>query len=107
MNELVGLSAPASVANISTCAGMEDYNSWGPRAAAKARRAVELCTNVVAIELLIASQAIELHRPLHSGEGVERAHDVIRTVVPPLLADRQLTDDIAAIAGLIRAGAFL
>lgn len=107
VNELVGLSAPASVANISTCAGMEDYNSWGPRAAAKARRAVELCTDVVAIELLIASQALELHRPLHSGEGVERVHDLIRTVVPPLLADRQLTDDISAIAGLIRAGKLL
>ena len=103
-NELIGLANPASVVNISTCAGMEDYNSWGPRAAAKARRAVELCTSVVAIELLIASQAIELHRPLRSGRSVEAAHKTIRGVVPPLLADRQLSGDIAAIAGLIRSG---
>ncbi len=103
-NELIGLANPASVANISTCAGMEDYNSWGPRAAAKARRAIELCTSVVAIELLIASQAIELHRPLRSGRSVEAAHKSIRSIVPPLLADRALSADIAAIAQLIRSG---
>jgi len=94
-NELIGLANPASVANITTCAGMEDYNSWGPRAAAKARRAVELCTNVV---------AIELHRPLRSGRSVEAAHKSIRSIVPPLLADRPLSADIAAIAQLIRSG---
>ena len=35
-NEIIGLCTPASVANLSTSAGMEDYNSWGPRSAAKA-----------------------------------------------------------------------
>src|SRR5690606_32822149 len=39
-NEMIGLANPASVANLSTSAGMEDYNSFGPRSAAKARRAM-------------------------------------------------------------------
>ncbi len=105
-NELVGLAAPASVANISTCAGMEDYNSWGPRAAAKAQRAVSLARSVVAIELLCGAQALEFHRPLISGQGVERAYDAVRRVVAPLEGDRSPSADIASIEKLISEGSF-
>jgi histidine ammonia-lyase len=104
-NEIVGLATPASVANLPTSAGIEDYNSFGPRAAAKARRALELTRTVVAIELLCAAQALDRHRPLRSGDAVERAHGRIREVVAPLTADRALTADIEAIDRLIAAGA--
>lgn len=106
VNELATLSTPASVINIPTCAGMEDYNSFGPRAAAKAARAVELCRSVVSIELLCAAEAIEYQRPLRSGHAVERAHATLRRVVPRLTDDRSPAPDIATIAGLIRAGVF-
>jgi histidine ammonia-lyase len=106
VNEMIGLANPASVANISTCAGMEDYNSFGPRSAAKARRSLELAQRVVAIELLCAAQALEHHRPLRSGVGVERAYRAIRKVVRPLRDDRPLTADIEAVAGLVRDGIF-
>jgi histidine ammonia-lyase len=105
-NELITLSTPASVSNVPTCAGMEDYNSFGPRAAAKARRGVELARNVVAIELLCAAQAIEHHRPLRSGALVEQAHALIRETVPRLEEDRSPTPDIQAIARMIERGAF-
>jgi histidine ammonia-lyase len=105
-NELIGLATPASVANLSTSAGMEDYNSWGPRSAAKARRALELARNVVAIELLSASEALEHHRPLKSSKPVEEAHKLIRSRVPRLTADRPPAPDIAAIAELIGNGSF-
>ncbi|MGP1345856.1 MAG: histidine ammonia-lyase [Phycisphaerales bacterium] len=105
-NELITLSTPASVSNITTCAGMEDYNSFGPRAAAKARRALELARQVVAIELLCAAEAIEYHRPLRSGDLVERGHAAIREAVPDLTEDRSPTPDIEAIVRLIEAGAF-
>ena len=105
-NEMIGLSTPASVANIPTSAGIEDYNSFGPRAAAKARRSMELARSVVAIELLCAAQAIENHRPLRSGAGVERAHTVVRGIVPPLEHDRPPSPDIRAIAQKIAEGAF-
>ncbi len=104
VNEIIGLCTPASVSNISTCAGMEDYNSFGPRGAAKARRALELATNVVAIELLCAAQALDTHRPLKSGRGVEAAHAKIRQRVKTLTADRVLTGDVAAIVGVIGEG---
>ena len=100
-NELAGLCMPASVVNVPTSAGIEDYNSFGPRAAAKARRALELTRTVVAIELLCAAQALDDHRPLRSGVLVEAAHARIRQVVPVLESDRPLTSDIEAIANLI------
>lgn len=105
-NELINLSTPATVANIPTSAGMEDYNSFGPRAAAKAARAVDLARTVVAIELLCAAEAIECQRPLKSGPGVERLHDAVREAVPPLEADRSPAPDIEALDALISVGRF-
>lgn len=105
-NELIGLATPASVANLSTCAGMEDYNSFGPRAAAKAARALDLVTTVVAIELLCAAQGLEYHRPLRSSPAVEAAREIIRRRVKKLTADRPLAPDIEAIREMIAAGQF-
>ncbi|MCB9846520.1 MAG: histidine ammonia-lyase [Phycisphaeraceae bacterium] len=104
-NEIIGLCTPASVANLPTSAGTEDYNSFGPRAAAKARRVLELTKLVVAIEFLCAAEALEHQRPLRSGAGVERAHAIIRGVAPALASDRPPGPDIEAIAGLIAEGA--
>jgi len=105
-NEIITLATPASVSNVSTSAGIEDYNSFGPRAAAKARRALDLVQTVVAIELLCAAQGIEYHRPLKSGTAVEKAHAAIRAKVPALQDDRILAPDIEAVLQLVRAGAF-
>src|SRR5439155_656865 len=88
-NEIIGLSAPASVANLSTSAGMEDYNSFGPRSAAKAARAVDLAVKVVAVELLCAAEALEYQRPLQSGEGVERAHRKVKLRATAATVDAQ------------------
>jgi histidine ammonia-lyase len=107
VNEMIGLATPASVANLSTSAGMEDYNSFGPRSAAKAARSLDLARRVVAIEFLCAAQGLEYHRPLKSGKGVEAAHKIVRSKVKKLTEDRPLTADIEAIAELIRTGAFV
>ncbi len=105
-NELIGLCTPASVSNLSTCAGMEDYNSFGPRSAAKLARVVELTRSVVACELLTSAEGVEAHRPHVSGDRVEHAVRVIRGAVPALSADRSPSPDIAAIERLIDSGAF-
>lgn len=105
-NELQTLAVPASVANIPTSAGMEDYNSMGATSAHQLRRAVALCRHVVAIELLVMAEALEYQRPLKSGAGVERTHDLVRDVVPRLTEDRPPAPDIAAIERLIVEGRF-
>jgi histidine ammonia-lyase len=105
-NELIGLATPASVANLSTSAGMEDYNSFGAHAALKARRVIERASDVVAIELLCAAEALEYQRPLRSGAGIERAFETVRSVVSRRTRDRPPAPDIEAIRALIRAGRF-
>ena len=60
VSEMQTIANPASVANIPTSAGIEDYNSMGHRGAS--RQSVELLRSVIAIELLVMSQAME-HRP--------------------------------------------
>lgn len=105
-NELQTLATPASVGNIPTSAGMEDYNSMGVTAAHQLSAACQLARSVIAIELLVMAEAMEYQRPLTSGGGVERAYKTVRSVVPPLTADRPPAPDIAAIAELIRSGAF-
>jgi histidine ammonia-lyase len=104
--EIRALAQPASVASLPTSAGMEDWNSMGATAALQAQQALELARQVVAIELLCAAQALEQHRPLRSGPGVEAAYARIRARVPPLVADRSPAPDIAALAEIIADGEF-
>ena len=106
VNELASNAMPASVTNISTSAGIEDYNSFGATSALKATRCLTLLRSVIAIELLVMSEAIEAHRPLVSGVRVEKAHAVIRTRVAKLNRDRVLSPDIRAIERLIADDAF-
>lgn len=105
-NEIQTLSTPASVHNVPTSAGMEDYNSMGVTAAHQAWRAVDLARHVVAIELLCSAEALEYQRPLQSGDGVERVHDLVREKVPRLTEDRSPTPDIQKLVALIKEGVF-
>ncbi len=103
-NELQHLASPASVGNVPTSAGIEDYNSFGPAAGFQARRAIERARTVIAIEYLVMAEGLESQRPLRSGVGVEWRHAVIRERVPALTADRPPAPDIAAIESLIAEG---
>jgi len=99
--ELRTLSMPASVSNISTSAGIEDYNSMGATAALMLRQSIKLCRSVISCEILVGCDALDHHRPLRSGDGVEKMHAKVREVVPERNCDRSPSDDIAAIETLI------
>ncbi len=64
VSELKTLAHPASVDTIPTSANREDHVSMSMAAALKAERALELATRVVAVEILLACQAIDLLAPL-------------------------------------------
>lgn len=101
------LSHPASVDSIPTSANQEDYNSMGTIAARHLSRIIENTTNVLALELLCASQALEYRRPLSFGIGVEEAYRVIRTKVKALDHDRFMRPDLDNIVQLIHNGEIL
>ena len=106
LNEAKVLAHPASIDNVPTSAGKEDHVSMGMTSAVKLRSIVENAENLLAIELLAGAEALEHRRPLKGGAGVERAYATVRKYAEPLLEDRALAPDIAAIATAIRAGEF-
>jgi histidine ammonia-lyase len=103
-SEVKTLAHPASVDSIPTSANREDHVSMSMGAALKAERAVTLATHVVAIELLCASQAIDLLAPLRTSPRLQQVHAAVRRVVPTLGVDRPPAPDIEGIASMIADG---
>ena len=103
------LCHPASVDSIPSSAGREDHVSMGMTAALKARQVAEHAHHVVAIELLVAAQALDFREPSKTlpGRGVAAAHALIRSRVPHMDVDRELHKDIAAVAALVDSGELL
>ncbi len=95
------LSHPASVDSIPTSADKEDHVSMGTIAARKFGQIVDNAENVVAMELLSATQALDLLKPLEPAGVVKKAYDLIRTKVPFAEKDRIFANDIKMIRELI------
>jgi histidine ammonia-lyase len=95
------LSHPACVDSIPSSAGREDHVSMGMMAALKSRTVVENARSGLAIELLVAAQALDFRQPLQAGVGAKAAHALIRTRVPHMDADRELHRDIAAVREML------
>ena len=114
---------PASADSIPTSANQEDHVSMGPIAGRHARDVLANVERIIAIELLVGAQALDLRlatlataargAPVGAagaipspvpGRGVAEAHRRIRAVVAPLLVDREMGADIAAVLALVRGG---
>ena len=95
------LSHPASVDSIPTSANQEDHNSMGSVAALKLEQVIDNVETVIAIEMLCSAQGIDFLKPLKPGKGSGAAHAAIRSVVPSLEDDRNISVDIAKVKALI------
>lgn len=100
------LSHPASVESIPTSGLQEDHVSMGWGAARKLGEVVDNTTRVLAVELMCAVQGVEGRAPLRPSPLTRRAVETVRTLVPPLDADRPIGADIEMVASLIEQGAF-
>lgn len=98
------LCYPASADSIPTSLGQEDHVSMGSISGRKALKIIENVEFILAIELLYATQALEFRRPLRSTSKIEQVHDLIRSKVDFIDADRQLSLDINNIHSLITNG---
>lgn len=96
------LSHPASVDSIPTSADKEDHVSMGTIAARKLGQIVRNAENIAAMELLCATQALDLLGGLKPSAAVKAAYDVIREDVPFAEKDRVFSKDIEKIKKLIR-----
>src|SRR5262245_297787 len=104
VSELKTLAHPSSVDTIPTSANREDHVSMSMAAALKAERALQLATRVIAIEVLLACQAIDLLAPLTTSPALAPVHAHVRSTVPTLVDDRPPSPDIESISELITSG---
>ncbi|MGE5833673.1 MAG: histidine ammonia-lyase [Acidobacteriota bacterium] len=102
--EIKTLAHPASVDTIPTSAGREDHVSMSMGAALKAAAIVDRTRAVIAIEILAASQALDLLSPLTTSAALQRVHATVRKSVPTLVEDRPPAPDIERIASMIASG---
>jgi histidine ammonia-lyase len=106
-SELKTLAHPASADTIPTSANREDHVSMSMAAALKAQRALELATRVIAIEILLACQAIDLLAPLTTSPALLPVHAHVRSGVATLGEDRPPAPDIEWIAAAIADGSLV
>ena len=111
------LAHPASVDSIPTSANQEDHVSMGSISARHARAVLAGVERILAIELVVAAQALDLRLAAIAangpdvdvpspGAGVVEAHRRLRAHVPHLDRDREPGPDLAAAVALVHAGAF-
>src|SRR6187200_492689 len=98
------LAHPASVDSIPSSAGREDHVSMGMTAALKGRQVADFTRSCLAIELMVAAQALDHRLPVKAGKGPRAAHELIRSKVPTLERDREIHKDIATVSALIDSG---
>ncbi len=101
------LAHPASVDSIPTSADKEDHVSMGSIAARKGRDIVRNVENILAMELLCATQGLAFLLPLQPGIGIKEAYRVVREEIPPIKGDRRFSDDIRKIHLMIESGKLL
>jgi histidine ammonia-lyase len=106
-SEVKRLAQPASVDSIPASGLQEDYNAMAAGSALKARTAVGHVRQVLAIELLLATQALDARAPLAPGQGSAAAREAVRRRIPPLDEDRYLKGDLDAALGLVEDGSVL
>lgn len=94
--ELRCQSVPASIQSIPTCANTEDHVPMSPLAARRAAFCLKAAEQVVAIELLLAAQAVDL-RQVTPAPALRPVYNAVRERVPAMRQDRVLADDIAAV----------
>jgi histidine ammonia-lyase len=102
---------PASADSVPTSANQEDHVSMGPIAARHGRTVLEHVERILAIELIVAAQALDFRLALPAtagarpGAGVAEAHARIRATIAHLDGDREPGPDLASATDLVHRGA--
>ena len=104
VNENATLVHPASASSLPTSADQEDFVSMGPWAGVKLRRILANTRKVVAVEWIVAGEALELRRPKAGGRGSEAALRALRSRVALWSVDRSPAPDIERVAALLEDG---
>jgi len=100
------LAEPVSFHVVSTtqAEGIEDRMTMVPLGARRLAEIRELGCRIVAIELVVASQAVDLRGARPLGRGTAEAHARVRELVAPLAEGAPIPLDLEPVAQLVRSG---
>ncbi len=98
------LAHPASVDSIPTSANKEDHVSMGTFAARKALEIIENVEHILAVELIAASQALDLRAPLVPSRATGKVLSLVRGKIAHWKEDRLMHKDIDLARALIHSG---
>ncbi len=101
------LAHPASVDSIPSSAGQEDHVSMGTIAARQAGEIGRNVRRVLAMDLMVACQGIDMRGNKGLGKGTQAAYDLVRKGCARLEEDRPLYDDINYCESIITDGSLV
>src|SRR5262249_6187091 len=101
------LGAPASLDFQPVAGEIEDHATNAAQCVRKAASIAENCQIVLAIETLIATQAISLRPDIVLGAGTRAAFDLVRSRVPVVERDTLMAPLLDTVVQLVRSGALL
>jgi histidine ammonia-lyase len=100
------LAAPVSYELASTTKGegIEDRTTMAPLAARRLTEMVELGARVLAIELVVAAQAVDLRPGGERGRGTREAYERVRRLVPFTASGEAPPEDLEPVVEAVRRG---
>ncbi|MFA5830607.1 MAG: aromatic amino acid ammonia-lyase [Candidatus Paceibacterota bacterium] len=106
------LAHPASIQTVSVSANQEDFVSMAMTAANKASQILHNCERILAIEMILIAQAMDLMieknaTPLaHFSKSAQKIHAAVRSSVKTLRKDRYMSEDIRKVLAHLKNGDF-
>ena len=94
-------ATPASLDAVVVSETVEDHATHALLCVRKLDEQVRLLRHLVAVEALVAAQAVNLRGPATLGVGTQAVFDAVRSVVEPLQADRPCGPDAMSVEGAI------
>jgi histidine ammonia-lyase len=95
---------PAGLDQFAVSETVEDHSAQAPLVYAKLGDQLAAFERLVALEMLVAAQAVDLRKPPRLGASSATLHGAIRAAVPPLNEDRESGADVEKIVALLRGG---
>lgn len=90
-------ATPASLDAVVVSDTVEDHATHSLLCVRKLDEQMRLMRHLVAIEALVASQAVDLRQPSRLGAGTGPVHEAVRSAVPTLTTDRPSGPDAMAV----------
>ena len=104
--EIGHLALPLGPMTMPVADGVEDYAPMTPRVVEKTHDIARRLARLAAIELVVASAAVDLRSGIRLGRATARVHAAVRSLVPPHGDDRATGPEFERVAEAVLVGTF-